>query len=84
HELIYPGAQITMEVTDASEGDVLQLQTSDSLDKVASWYAEKLKPTKTVRVPFPVKVVVLEADEMKAVITAKGDGTSILLKQGDD
>lgn len=82
HELIYPGAQTTMEITDASEGDVLQLQTSDSLDKVASWYMEKLKPSKVVRMPGTN--VILEADEMKAIITAKGDGTSILLKQGDD
>jgi hypothetical protein len=38
--LIYPGAQVTMEVG-GSEGHVTQLQTSDLFDKVVDWYAEK-------------------------------------------
>lgn len=81
-DFIYPGAQTTMEITDESDGNVLQLETSDSLDKVANWYIEKLKPTKVVRKPG--SNVVLEADEMKAIITARGDGTNIMLTQGDD
>lgn len=79
---IYPGAKTTMEVLDESEGNVLQLETSDSIEKVVNWYTEKLKPTKTVKMPG--SNVILATDEIKAIITAKGDGTNILLTQGDD
>jgi hypothetical protein len=79
---VYPGAETTMEVTDVDEGDVLQLQTLDSFDKVVDWYMAKLKPTKVVRVPS--SNVVLEAGEMKAIITANGNGTTIMLTRGAD
>jgi hypothetical protein len=81
-ELVYPGAETIMEVTDVSEGAVLQLQTSDSFDKVVSWYTEKLKPTKVVRIPG--SNVILEAGELKAIINAEGNKTTIMLAQGDD
>lgn len=71
-----------MEVTDVSEGAVLQLQTSDSFDKVVRWYTEKLKPTKVVRIPN--SNVILEAGELKVIINADGDKTIIMLAQGDD
>ena len=71
-----------MEVTDVSEGAVLQLQTSDSFDKVVNWYTEKLKPTKVVRIPD--SNVILEAGEMKAIINAEDGKTIIMLTQGDD
>lgn len=71
-----------MEVTDVSEGAVLQLQTSDSFDKVVNWYTEKLKPTKVVKLPN--SNVILEAGEMKAIINAKDGRTIIMLTQGSD
>jgi hypothetical protein len=80
--LVYPGAETTMEVTDVSEGNVLQLQTSDSFDKVVNWYMEKLKPTKVVRIPN--SNVILEAGEIKAIINADDAGTMIMLAQGED
>lgn len=79
--LVYPGAETMMEITDASEGDLLQLQTSDSFDKVVSWYTERLKPTKVIK---KSSNVILEAGEMKAIINAEGDGTIIMLTQGVD
>lgn len=82
--LIYPGAETTMEVTDAEEGNVLQLRTSDSLDKVVDWYTAKLKPRKVVRMKKPAPQVILEADETNVVINENGDGTTIILTQGDD
>lgn len=81
---IYPGAKTTMEVTSADEGNALQLQTSDSFDKVVDWYTEKLKPTKVVRIKDPTSNVILEAGELKAIINANGNGTTIMLAQGDD
>jgi ribosomal protein L40E len=83
-EFVYPGAETTMEVTDVSEGAVLQLQTSDSFDKVVKWYTEKLKPTKVMRVSIPTPSVILEAGEMKAIINTEGGRTIIMLTQGDD
>ena len=84
---VYPGAETTMEVTSADEGNVLQLQTSDSFDKVVDWYTAKLKPTKVVRTKDPtsnVTNVILEAGELKAIITANGNGTTIMLAQEDE
>ncbi len=84
---VYPGAEITMEVTSADEGNVLQLQTSDSFDKVVDWYTEKLKPTKVVKSKDPtsnVINVILEAGELKAIITTNGNGTTIMLAQEDE
>lgn len=84
---IYPGAETTMEVISPEEGTVLQLQTSDSADKVVDWYTEKLKPTKVVRSKDSSSngvSVVLEAGELKAIINTNGNGTTIMLAQGDD
>lgn len=81
---IYPGAQTTMEITGDDGGHVLQLKTSDSFDKVVEWYTEKLKPTKVVRVKDPTSQVILDAGEMKAIINANGNATTIMLTQGDD
>ncbi|HEY0321254.1 MAG TPA: zinc ribbon domain-containing protein [Pyrinomonadaceae bacterium] len=79
--LIYPGARTTMVVSKAGEGDVVQLETKDAIDKVADWYTAKLKPTEIFRKPDNV---ILKADEMAVIITSNGSGTNIMLKQGAD
>jgi hypothetical protein len=81
---VYPGAKTMMEITGDDEGNVLQLQTSDSFDKVVDWYTEKLKPAKVVRIKDPTSHVILEAGELKAIINANGNVTTIMLAQGDD
>jgi len=82
-DLFYPGAEVTMKVTDPNEGDVLQLRTSDSIDKVVNWYTEKLKPTRVVK--GGGGNVVLNSDQMTAVIHDDGSGgVTILLHQGND
>lgn len=78
-----------MQVTDASEGNVLQLETSDSLDKVVAWYTDRLKPTQVIRAPGSNvgeadSNVILVAGEMKVIINAQGDRTIIMLAQGGD
>lgn len=83
---VYPGAKTTMELTSADEGNVLQLQTSDSFDKVVDWYTEKLQPTKVIRSKDPTSKdinIILEAGKLKAIINSDGDGTTIMLAQGD-
>jgi hypothetical protein len=82
--LVYPGAKTTMEITGEDEGGVLQLQTSDSFDKVVDWYTEKLKPKSVIRMKDPTSRVILEAGGMSVIINANGDGTTIMLTQGDD
>jgi hypothetical protein len=83
---IYPGAQKTMELTSPAEGNMIQLQTSDSFDKVVNWYTEKLKPTSVVKqVKDQSQSMVLAGKEMTAIITANGAGTTIMLtQQGGD
>jgi hypothetical protein len=68
-----------MVVSKAGEGDVVQLQTEDAVDKVADWYTKKLKPTKIVRQPGNV---ILKSDELSVIITSSGNGSNIMLKQG--
>jgi hypothetical protein len=81
---IYPGAKTTMEITGDDGDSVIQLQTSDSFDKVVNWYITNLKMTKMVLPKDPNSQVILEAGELKAIINANGDVTTIMLAQGDD
>lgn len=83
--LIYPGAKTVMQITGGDEGNVIQLQTSDSFDKVVNWYKEKLKPEQTIEqnMGLPGRSVVLPGKETTAIITQQGDATGIMLTQGD-
>jgi hypothetical protein len=87
--LIYPGAKTVMQITGGDEGHVIQLQTSDSFDKVVSWYTEKLKPTQIIRhegqdAGLPGgKSVILPSEETTVVIGDQGGATSILLTKGE-
>jgi hypothetical protein len=76
--LVYPGAQIILDVTSEGGTGVLQLKTTDGIDKVADWYEAKLKPTKTVRVG---PTVVMKSDNVTATIVSDGSSTNILIKQ---
>ncbi len=62
--------------------NLLQLQTSDSVSEVADWYTTKLKLTKTIM--SSSSNVILEAGSMKIILTQTGNGTNILLAQGED
>jgi hypothetical protein len=81
-EFIYPGAETTMEINGDADGNVLQLHTSDPFDKVVGWYTEKLKPRNTVKMKD--SNVILEGNELTAIINAAADGTTIMLTQGGD
>lgn len=76
---LYPGARTTMVISKAGEGDVIRLETKDSLDKVADWYVERLKPAERVIQPGNV---ILRTDAMAVIITSNGNGTNIMLRQG--
>jgi hypothetical protein len=78
NEFIYPGAKVNLQ-SKSENGVTLQLQTTDSIDKVVAWYTAKLKPTKTVNIPGGV-VSIMEGKNGKAVITGNDEGTSIIFK----
>jgi hypothetical protein len=71
-----------MEMSRAGAGRMVQLETGDSVEKVTDWYTERLKPKETVKIPG--REVILKSDEMTAIISGKGNRTTILLKQGED
>lgn len=76
---IYPGARTTMVISRAGEGDVLRLETEDSLEKVSAWYTERLKPTERVVQPGSI---ILRTGTMTAIIGSDGKSTNIMLRQG--
>jgi hypothetical protein len=80
--LIYPGAEVTMEMTRGTEGSVRHLTTTDSFDKVVAWYMEKLKPVEDIKTPGPTAI--LRGDGITVVINVEDDLTQILLQQGID
>ena len=78
--LIYPGAEVVMDMIRGEEGDVLQLSTSDSLDKVVKWYDARLKPNK--KIILPGRNAILRGEEVTAIITdGDDDQVSIVIKQ---
>ena len=71
--LIYPGAEVVMDVN-SGDGAVTQLHTTDDIDKVTDWYVEKVKPKKRMTMPGGV---LLDGDTVKVLLTSGGDDTSI-------
>ena len=78
--LAYPGAKEIMRVTDSDGSGVLQLETQDSVEQVATWYESRLRPNKVIRVPGGQNVVI-NSDDAKVVINGTGNGTNIFVKQ---
>jgi hypothetical protein len=79
----YPGAEEIMEVVSAENGNVVQLQTTDSIGKVTDWYKTQIKSTKDIILPGGVSV--LRGQGLTIVITPAGENlTHILIKQGEE
>ena len=76
--LIYPGSRTVVDMGD-SGGAVLQLETSDPLDKVQQWYESSLKPTKTIRVN--ATSVILKNNKVTVTLGSEEKTTSIVIKQ---
>src|SRR5436190_23264121 len=45
-DLVYPGSRVVLDLTQDQGAAVLQLETSDPLNKVQAWYMGQLKPDK--------------------------------------
>ena len=76
--LVYPGAQTVLNVTSEEGGGVLQLKSTDPVDKIVDWYQANLRPAKTVRMG---PTVVMKSDNVTATIVSDGSNTNILIKQ---
>jgi hypothetical protein len=78
-QLIYPGAATTLDMTNPDGSRTIQLQTSDPLDKVESWYHNNLKLTKTVRLTS--SSYVLKNEKATITLAVEDNKTNILIKQ---
>jgi hypothetical protein len=78
--LAYPGAKVVMQITNAGGTGILQLETQDSVDQVATWYEARLKPDKVVR-ERGGKNVVLDSADAKVIISGTDNVTNIFVKQ---
>jgi len=76
--LVYPGSRTVMDMGD-SGGAVLQLETSDALDKVQAWYESNFKPMKTLRVNS--NSIILKRDKITVTLGHEDNTTSIVIKQ---
>jgi hypothetical protein len=76
--LIYPGARTVVDMGDRG-GAVLQLETTDALDKVQAWYESNLNPTKTLRVNSTSTI--LKRDKVTVTLVSEDNLTSIVIKQ---
>ena len=77
--LIYPGAKTITDMANERGGRAIHLQTSDSLERVADWYEETLKPSKVMRLT-PTNIVMKNRD-VTATIAADAGTVNILIKQ---
>ena len=77
--LIYPGSRIILDLANEGGGSVLQLQSSDPLDKVQTWYMSNLQPTKILQVTSGT--VILRKDNVTATVVADNNTTNIVIKQ---
>lgn len=57
----------------------VQLETSDSLDRVESWYQSKIKADKTIRLTS--NSVVMKNQKVSITLAVENNKTNILIKQ---
>ena len=77
--LLYPGAQTIVDLKNADGSSTIQLETSDSIDRVESWYQSNLKLTKTVRLTSAS--VVMRNEKVTITLASEDNKTAILIKQ---
>ena len=78
--LLYPGATTVVDMNHTDGGRTVHLQTSDSLDRVESWYQKSLNLDKTVRLTS--NSVVMKNQKVTITLVVEKDKTNILIKQG--
>jgi uncharacterized membrane protein YvbJ len=78
-QLMYPGAQTVVDMTNTDGSRTIQSQTSDPLDKVESWYHKNLTLTKTMRLTSTSYV--MKNDKVTITLASEDKKTNILIKQ---
>jgi hypothetical protein len=78
-ELMYPGAETVMDMKTGRD-NLLELRTGDPLEKVVDWYMTKLKPAEIIRTHGTEAI--LRSGKTSVIISSKGSGSDILIKQG--
>jgi len=77
--LLYPGATTKVKMSH-DEGDrTVQLETSDSLDRVESWYQSNMKVDKTIRLTS--NSVVMKNQKVSITLAVENNKTNILIKE---
>lgn len=76
--LIYPGSQTIVDVVSEGGGRALQLETSDSLQKVEHWYRDSMKPHKVLQ--LTPNSVVLKNEKASTTIVSEHNKSNILIK----
>ena len=77
--LSYPGAQSIVDMTNNDGSRTIQLQTTDSLDRVQNWYQSNIALTKTVRLTSTS--VVMKNEKVTITLANEDNKTVILIKQ---
>ena len=77
--LVYPGAQTLVDMNYEDGSRAIQMVTSDSLEKVESWYTSLLGPTKTIRLTSTS--VVLKNLNTTVTIVVEDNKTNVLIKK---
>ena len=76
--MIYPNSRVVLDLGDTG-GAVLQLSTTDTLDKVQAWYMAQMKPDKVLQATMNMSI--MRKDRMTATIVVENNLTSIVIKQ---
>lgn len=77
--LLYPGATTRVKMSH-DEGDrTVQLETSDSLERVETWYQSNMKFDKTIRLTS--NSVVMKNQNVSITLAGENNKTNILIKQ---
>jgi hypothetical protein len=79
-DLIYPGSRVVLDLTEDKGAAVLQLETSDPLNKVQAWYMAQLKPDKVLQAT--IKSAILRRQNVTVTIITESNNTTIVIKQG--
>ena len=77
--LLYPGATTKVKMSHDQGDRTVQLETSDSLERVESWYQSKMKVDKTIRLTS--NSVVMKNQKVSVTLAFENNKTNILIKE---
>ena len=77
--LLYPGATTKVKMRHDQGDRTIQLETTDSLDRVESWYQSQVKVDKTIRLTS--NSVVMKNQKVSITLAVENNKTNILIKE---